>query len=521
METNEHISLETAAQFLKGTLGAEQSLKIKSHVATCDKCRDKLESIRHHYSVWDRWTAKSHGEAYNAVNLENRKAISEAVVNSLQFRLPQLTGLSELDRKRIKKRAESYLANLEDMAQSPQREEHDEFVLLAAAPKQRGNSSSGKGLAVDEKSGNVFLVTISAWVGEKILDKGYLSVVGAQVESRSRDGMEYKTTAPLTLLKEKLSKRFRTIPWLNHLYLHRREVYVELHNPQYFDKADSLLLAIIVAVSKAAAESKGSPEDLVFSADVDMQGNLMDVGRIHEKAGYIASAGGHRLVVSPGNYREVSAAVNKYKEEAFLTFSTVGELFDFLKLRKKADDTASKHVALHAQKARRPIIWKRVGLAAIIAALLSVASLLFFTAQQIDHPHEQLPTVSPPASFEAQFHKFKLFSVSSSRADLEAAVQMGLDVKPNTPLVKAVFIRVSKILMDRVTNRDAAIQILGHYVRYVQDIKEGPEAEQALADTIDPARDLMERYGLSDHRFDEERLGSLIAKILKELGIEK
>ena len=138
------------------------------------------------------------------------------------------SSLSELERKRAEKGAVDHSMTAQSWANEKESGQDDDFILLAAAPERQGSSGSTFGVAVDEKTGEGYLVNVTAWVGSEVKNEGELSIVGSQVEGRSNKGTEYRLTAPLNLLRDKLSKRFKTVPWLTILDLAKRDVYVEI-----------------------------------------------------------------------------------------------------------------------------------------------------------------------------------------------------------------------------------------------------------------------------------------------------
>ena len=472
MQKDEHISFEIAEEFIEGKLGKDRLPEVQAHISKCNECRRKINSLRKFTSVWNGWTARAHGEAY-------RKT-------------------SELARKRIEKKALDYLKPWTE-TEAQEKNEHG-IVLLAAAPKKHGNSGKALGVALDEKTGDVFIINISAWVGKQIKDAGELSVVGSQVEGRAKNGIEYKLTPPLTLLREKLSKRFETVPWLASLNLHRRDVCVEIDNPQFLDKAESLLLAVIVAIVKAATGTSGR-DDLVYSADVDLQGNLTGVGRIEDKADFVLSAGNYRLVLSAANHIQI----RREHPGRFIAYSTIGELFDLFQIKvgkRKFFDRI------------------RASILILVVAALCVGGFAYYTGEGLFTPIKTFRSfvaglVNDPVE------RFKKLSASRKASDLEEAVKVGLKIRPDDRFFKESFIGMAYILMDRVNNTDYARQALFNYVAYTKVIQNHPDARQWIADTIDSARDLMNRYGLRDTFYQQQTFGGFVEDILLQFDLKR
>ena len=120
-----------------------------------------------------------------------------------------------------------------------------------------------------------------------------------------------------------------------------------------------------------------------------------------------------------------------------------------------------------------------------------------------------------------RYRRFKTLLASQNSSDLEEAIKVGLKIRPEDPQFKTTFIDIITILMDRVNNTDYARQALSKYMEYTKPILSRQDARQSLADTIDPARDLMNKYGLEDTFHQEQRFGGFIEDILLQLELKK
>ena len=519
MEKGEHISFKVAEEFIEGKLGEDKLPEVEEHISKCDECRRKINSLRKFTSVWNGWTDRAHGEAYRKTSEKKRSAICDTVLKNLKIIVPE----DELARKRIEKKAPGYLKRIRAWIETKAQEKNDGdgIVLVAATPEEHGNSGKALGVAVDEKTGDVFIINISAWVGEQIEDAGELSVVGSQVEGRAKNGIEYKLTAPLTLLRKKLSIRFKTVPWLASLNLHRRDVHVEIDNPQFLDKAESLLLAVIAAIVKAATGRSGH-DNLVYSADVDLQGNLTRVGRIEDKADFVISAGNYRLVLSSANHIQIRPHMRIEHPGRFIAYSTIGELFDFFQIKVSKPLPVKPTETDEVQEPGKRKFFDRIRASILILVLAAVCigGFMYYTGEDFFTPIKTFRSfvaglVNDPVK------QFKDLSASHKLSDLEEAVKVGLKIRPDDPFFRESFIGMAAILMDRVNNTDYARQALSNYVEYTRLIQNRPDARQSIADTIDSARDLMNRYAMKNTFHQEQKFGGHVESLLLQYELKR
>ena len=312
-----HLSFEDMEHFLEGTLGEEARAAVEKHISKCGECLGKMEALRTISETLDGWTARRHGEAYVRRNREAREEIVKTVSDHLE--------LSELDLKRQDKAA---AAGRPDAAPRAGDACPGEGFRLAAAPRRQGNTGRAWGVAVDE-TGNGALIDVAAWVGVEKKDRGELRIVAAEVEGVTQAGRTYEVTPPSKLLAEALSQRFRTVASLSALELDRRDVHVEIRNAKFLEQAGSLLLAVIVAVLKAALGVSGRG-NAVYSAGVGMDGKLEGVGKIKEKAAWLSTAGNYEMVVSPGDRGEIDAVAGGARPDVVLSFETLDDVVAWL-----------------------------------------------------------------------------------------------------------------------------------------------------------------------------------------------
>ncbi|MCP4687350.1 MAG: hypothetical protein GY859_04820 [Desulfobacterales bacterium] len=198
-------------------------------------------------------------------------------------------------------------------------------------------------MAVDEKTGKGALIRVSARVGDDIKKEGSVKIVGSQVEGRTRNGFGYRTTPPLQLLGERLRERFKA-PAIAPLALHKRDVYIEIENMDYLTRSRSLMLSVIAAVIKASVKETGF-EDLVYSADVDLDGRVQGVGRIADKAEFVLSEGSLRFASASDDLHGIPAHLRESHAEDMVSFHDLSDLLKYLHVRltaAKTDDAAAR-----------------------------------------------------------------------------------------------------------------------------------------------------------------------------------
>ncbi|MCP4692860.1 MAG: hypothetical protein GY859_32760, partial [Desulfobacterales bacterium] len=340
MNIQKCISTDQIEIFLAGEADAEAAVRIESHLSRCNACAQKIESLKKITAAWDGWTAAGLGEAWRRTDEDARAASGDAVVEILgNAGREARDSLTELEKKRIEKWDREYVPAAADRdADFSMDHDGEDFMLLAASPKAdrelNGHFGEALGVAVDEKTGKGALIRVSARVGDDIKKEGSVKIVGSQVEGRTRNGFGYRTTPPLQLLGERLRERFKATA-IAPLALHKRDVYIEIENMDYLARSRSLMLSVIAAVIKASVKETGF-EDLVYSADVDLDGRVQGVGRIADKADFVLSEGSLRFVAAPDDLHEIPAHLRESHAEDMVSFHDLSDLLKYLHVRLTA-----------------------------------------------------------------------------------------------------------------------------------------------------------------------------------------
>ncbi len=63
----EHLSLETIETYLSHELSEEEMFRVDSHLGGCADCASRFRSLRSLNFAFSRWTARSHGAAYQRI----------------------------------------------------------------------------------------------------------------------------------------------------------------------------------------------------------------------------------------------------------------------------------------------------------------------------------------------------------------------------------------------------------------------------------------------------------------------
>ncbi len=349
MNNTHCISADQIEKFLAGEAEAAAAVRIESHLSRCNVCERKIESFKEVAAAMDGWTAVSHGDAWRRSDEEGRTASDNAAVDILGNAAKESFGaLTELEKKRIEKWDREYAPPASALERNLS-SDHDgeDFMLLAASMEPDREMSGGfgeaLGVAVDEKTQKGAIISVSARVGNDIKEEGSVKIVGSQVEGRSRNGIGYQTTPPLQLLGERLRERFKA-PALAPMAMHKRDVYIEIENTDYLSRAGSLMLTVIVAVINAVT-GKGGFEDVVYSADVDLDGGLQGVGRIAEKADFVFSEGSHRFATASGDLHEIRAHLRETHAEDIVSFHDVSDLLTYLDIDIVAEQRGNNAIS--------------------------------------------------------------------------------------------------------------------------------------------------------------------------------
>ncbi len=332
MKNNHCIKADQIEKFLEAEVDADAAARIESHLSQCDACARKIESFKKFTVAWDGWTAARHGDAWRCAHEETRAVSRDAAVDILGDAGREAFGaLTALEKKRIEKWDRDYDPPTRERDHAGGRD-GEGFMLLAASMDRETSAWFGEalGVAVDEKTKKGAIIGVSARVGKEIREEGSVRIVGSQVEGRSRNGIGYQTTPPLQLLGERLRERFKA-PVLAPLALHKRDVYIEIENTDYLSRSGSLMLSVIAAVIKAVTGKTGF-EDVVYSADVDLDGGVQGVGRIPNKAEFVFAEGSLRFATASDGLHEIPAHLRETHAEDIVSFREVSDLMKYLRV---------------------------------------------------------------------------------------------------------------------------------------------------------------------------------------------
>ena len=198
--------------------------------------------------------------------------------------------------------------------------------LLAADPDY--NVGQTLGVAIDQVYGQeCFLITITARV-DKETNEDQETNISVNI---------LRGTDSSKLFSKRIYERYSSFPCLKHLNLNKRKVYIEIDSPHKIEKLESLTLATIMAVVKAATKTI-CLDNIVFSADVDLNGQLLPVGSFQEKAQFVLSSNDYQLIASDKNDMEGI-------HEKIKTFKTLADLvawaMDYEENKKNTDVSLS------------------------------------------------------------------------------------------------------------------------------------------------------------------------------------
>jgi len=194
-----------------------------------------------------------------------------------------------------------------------------EQLRLAASSEQKNGKAYG--VAVDEETGSGFLVEIFARASKPLHKVHIPKIVGKVQIGEKRHGVEHILNDPLEILSDKLLERFQNIQCLLPLNLHKRDIYVEIKSPGYLFEVESLHLAIIMAIVNAVTDYPGLDNN-VYSADIDLNGQLTSVGRLESKINCVLSKQKLQLILSGTDFQNLNPSQN------ILSFETLSDLFE-------------------------------------------------------------------------------------------------------------------------------------------------------------------------------------------------
>ena len=116
MQDAKHLSFEIIEKFADGKLRRDELLEVEEHIAICPECKKRVHTLRDFSSIWNKWTAKAHGEAYRKTDKKKlaaiRKELSERKAEALMERFLNMTRKSPAH---LKKTLEAIGQNLNDI----------------------------------------------------------------------------------------------------------------------------------------------------------------------------------------------------------------------------------------------------------------------------------------------------------------------------------------------------------------------------------------------------------------------
>ena len=379
MKKDDHISLDEMEKYMGEAMGAMEATDTETHLSACELCRDKLQKLKQFDTLWEDWTPGSQRQAFQQLE-EAQRAQVLSKLDAMVNRLPDAPNLSEFEirqRRRMLDEAKDSL-NRNDEYQMGRR-------ALAAAPEaSSGPSAAGGGetgyalgVAVDERSGiGGEIVSVAAWVSTDNVPNGTLSIVGIQAE----DGI---ATPPLDWLEKYVVQLFRNVLFLSYLDLTNRnvDVRVTLSDQSFLDKGDSLTLAVIVAIAKAAIGTTGY-DHYVYSADVEPGGSLKRVGMIDKKSEIVFQDRAHQskayhLVIPDNTFPEIPESTRNTYENRIHRFHTVENVCHAIGLnvwRKESEDSIAS--TIHDEPEGGMPDTRENGFSKVISIILVLASLV-------------------------------------------------------------------------------------------------------------------------------------------------
>lgn len=81
-----HIPPEELADYFDAALSEEREGEIEEHLAECTECTEEARRLHTFSSVWDSWTARAHGEAYQRSLLAGALQRVDALVQNVHWR---------------------------------------------------------------------------------------------------------------------------------------------------------------------------------------------------------------------------------------------------------------------------------------------------------------------------------------------------------------------------------------------------------------------------------------------------
>jgi len=325
----EHLSTEEIESFLMEKIDKKEALKIKKHLSECSVCMNKANKIKDILQDIEK-----------CINLYSKPEVWERTdstkMQEIKNTLEKNLRPSEIELKKIKKLIEQ--KKYHSIITPTDNIEPKEGFRLAASPYKKGFFAKTIGIGISEK-GEGALIEVSAWVSDEIKEDANIEVIAKEITGIEEGGRTYSIRTPTEWLKKVISQRFNTIKLLKALNLDKRDVIVEINSPKFLEEAQSLLLAVIIAIIFAATKNT-CHENIAFSADLKPNGQLGRVGKIREKAIYAMNKGIKQLIVSKDNEAELQN-IEELSDIQIISFFHIDEVIEFLKVKVTIEESIS------------------------------------------------------------------------------------------------------------------------------------------------------------------------------------
>lgn len=116
MQDAKHLPFEIIEKFADGKLRRDELLEVEEHITVCPECKRKIHTLRDFSSLWDKWTAKAHGDAYRKAEKKRlvaiRRKLTERKSEALMTAFSDLIGKSPAH---LQKTLEVIVQNLHDL----------------------------------------------------------------------------------------------------------------------------------------------------------------------------------------------------------------------------------------------------------------------------------------------------------------------------------------------------------------------------------------------------------------------
>ena len=98
MQKEEHLSFDTIEKLVEGKLKEDELSDVEEHITICAECSRKIHTLQDFSSLWNKWTAKAHGDAYRKADKKRlaavHKKLTERKVEALMAKISDLIGKS-------------------------------------------------------------------------------------------------------------------------------------------------------------------------------------------------------------------------------------------------------------------------------------------------------------------------------------------------------------------------------------------------------------------------------------------